>query len=205
MSSLDEKQRNRFALLQKLYDLTGGVSERHSLDIRAVGHEIGLDPETALNTFQYLNDEGLAKWMAIGGFGMIAHFGVKEVEEARREWPTPHFPANIITITGSPGAQVVTGSANNVTNMVATGTSSAIGQLRHLLEAVESPLRTEAQALLTECAKGEPNRFLVAQLTDDLAQQGSAWKHALQEFAVNLAACGGGLLVEWIKFGLGIM
>ena len=205
MTSLAQKQKNRFALLQRLYELTDGVPDRHSFDIREIGHELGMTSEAAINTFSYLNEEGLAKWMGSGGIGTIAHYGVKEIEDAQRERPTAHFPANIVMITGSPGAQVVQGSGNTVTSTTTVTMGDAVGQLRERLEAVETPLPSEAEELLEEAGKDEPNRFLLAQKADSLASKGGGWKTTLQEFAVQLAAGGGaGLLVEAIKFGLGM-
>ena len=110
--SLDEKRKNRFLLLRKLYEMTDGVPEQHVIDIREVGEELGMDGNVALETFEYLKGEGLTKWMAIGGFGTITHWGVKEVEDALGERPTAHFPANIVILSNSPGANVVSGSGH---------------------------------------------------------------------------------------------
>jgi hypothetical protein len=111
-TSLEEKRRNRFLLLQKLYDKTNGVAERHLIDIREVGKELGMEPDVALDTFEYLKGEGLTKWMALGGEGTITHWGLKEVEDARDHKPTAHFPANILILANSPGANVVSGSGH---------------------------------------------------------------------------------------------
>ncbi|MCK4826005.1 hypothetical protein KA005_60210 [bacterium] len=109
---LDKKRKNRFLLLHKLYEKTGGVADRHLVDIREVGKEIGIGPDTALDTFEYLKGEGLTKWMALGGLGTITHWGIKEVEDALDQKPTAHFPANIVILANSPGANVVSGSGH---------------------------------------------------------------------------------------------
>jgi len=114
-TSLEEKRKNRFLLLHKLYEITNGVAERHLIDIRQLGKEIGMEPTVALETFQYLKEEGLTKWMSMGGNGTITHWGVKEVEDALDHKPTAHFPANIVILTNSPGARVVSGSDHQVT------------------------------------------------------------------------------------------
>jgi len=111
--TLLQKQKNRFILLQKLYELTDGLAERHTIDIREIGIELGMTSDLALNTFEYLKGEGLVKWMALGGYGTITHWGIKEVEDALVQRPTAHFPANIIILTNSPGATVNAGSNNN--------------------------------------------------------------------------------------------
>jgi len=115
MSTLDEKRKSRFLLLHKLYELTNGVAERHLIDIREVGEEIGIGADVALEAFEYLKSEGLTKWMALGGVGTITHWGIKEVEDALDRKPTSHFPANIVILTNSPGASVVSGSPNQST------------------------------------------------------------------------------------------
>jgi len=109
---LDEKRKNRFILLNHLYEETGGVADRHLIDIRKIGKEIGLGPDIALDTFEYLKGEGLTKWMALGGLGTITHWGIKEVEDALDQKPTAHFPANIVILANSPGANVVSGSGH---------------------------------------------------------------------------------------------
>jgi hypothetical protein len=116
-TSLEEKRKNRFLLLYKLYEKTDGVAEQHLIDIREVGKELGMEADVALNAFGYLKDEGLTKWMALGGLGTITHWGIKEVEDAKDHKPTAHFPANIMIILNSPGANVVSGSANNINNI----------------------------------------------------------------------------------------
>lgn len=116
-TSLEEKRKNRFLLLRKLYEMTNGVAERHLIDIRNVGKELGMDDKLALETFEYLKGEGLTKWMALGGLGTITHWGVKEVEDAIDQKPTAHFPANIIILTNSPGANVVSGTGYQVSTV----------------------------------------------------------------------------------------
>lgn len=115
MSTLDEKRKSRFLLLHKLYELTNGVAERHLIDIRELGKEIGIGTDVALEAFEYLKGEGLTKWMALGGVGTITHWGIKEVEDALDHKPTSHFPANIVILTNSPGASVISGSPNQST------------------------------------------------------------------------------------------
>ena len=198
---LEEKKRKRFLLLRKLYDLTDGVPDSHLIDIRQLGPEIGLNAEDALNTFEYLKGEGLAKWMALGGVGTITHWGVKEVEEALEGRETGHFPSNIVIITGSPGANVVAGSGNTVSQHNVTIHGSASEKLAETLRQVAATLPSEAEELLEAASKAEPNQLEVANIANSLASKGSAWKVALSSFVTSV---GSGLLVEAIKFGLGL-
>lgn len=109
-NELKTKQKNRFMLLHKLYDVTGGVAERKIIDIAALGVELGMSKDLAFDTFEYLKGEGLVKWMTLGGGGAITHWGLKEVEDALDEKPTAHFPANIVVLTNSPNSSIVTGN-----------------------------------------------------------------------------------------------
>ena len=205
MTSLERKQKNRFALLQKLYELSDGARARDYIDVLQLGQSLGMEEDECVNTFEYLRAEGLVRWSSQPSGGSITHEGAKEIEDAQREKPTAHFPANIVMITGSPGAQVVQGSGNTVTSTTTVTMSDAVRQLRERLEAVETPLPSEAEELLTEAEKEDQDRFVLAQKTDALAQKGDGWRTTLGEFAVQLAAGGGaGLLVEAIKFGLGM-
>lgn len=111
-TSLEEKRKNRFLLLQKLYETSNGVAEKQIIDIRKAGEEIGMGADVALDTFEYLKGEGLTKWMTLGGGGSITHWGIKEVEDALDRKPTAHFPANIVILTNSPGANVISGSGH---------------------------------------------------------------------------------------------
>ncbi len=111
-TSLEEKRKNRFLLLHQLYEMSKGVAEKHIIDIRKAGEKIGMGADVALDTFEYLKGEGLTKWMTLGGGGSITHWGIKEVEDALDQKPTAHFPANIVILSNSPGANVVSGSGN---------------------------------------------------------------------------------------------
>ena len=113
---LEEKRKNRFVLLRELYDITDGLANSHSINIRQVGKEVGMDENLALDTFEYLKDEGLAQWMALGGYGTITHWGVKEVEDALDHKPTAHFPGNIVLLVNSPGANVSSGEGHSTSN-----------------------------------------------------------------------------------------
>ena len=93
---LDEKRRLQFLLLSRLYEIADGGA----LDIREVGRSTGMTDDEALDAFDYLKDEGLTRWMAIGGIGTITEAGINEIEEAYDERSTAHFPANIGSLVG---------------------------------------------------------------------------------------------------------
>jgi hypothetical protein len=99
---LEERQKNRWLMLQKVYEITGGRADRYSVNIYAIGEQLGWDREKTEATYDYLRGEGLLKMMNFGGNMVLTHQGVREVEEAETnpEKPTLHFPAYITNIYG---------------------------------------------------------------------------------------------------------
>ncbi len=120
IDKVKELQRKRFEFLKRLYELSKGDMYFEG-DMFIVGQELGLDKPTTFTVTDYLSDEGLLKYTALGGLIGITHAGIKEVEKATAhpDKETEHFlPINVIQIgtmtnsqiqQGSPGAtQVVT-------------------------------------------------------------------------------------------------
>jgi hypothetical protein len=100
---IEERQKNRWLMLQKVYKISEGVSETYLINMyEEVGEQLGWKREKTEATFDYLEGEGLLKIMTSGGGIMLTHQGVKEVEEASKnpEKPTLHFPANVMYIYG---------------------------------------------------------------------------------------------------------
>ncbi|MBX7134975.1 MAG: hypothetical protein K1X67_20090 [Fimbriimonadaceae bacterium] len=175
---LQEKKANRFRLLRKLYEMTDGVPERHSINIREVGKSIGIDPEVALDTFEYLKGEGLTVWMSLGGFGTITHWGVREIEEALEGRQTGHFPANIVVITGSSGVNVVSGSGNTVTQ--SQEGSSGLSVLRAEFESIGGTDDPVVKALFALLESPQQNPFDVARHLSKIVSKGNEWRSAVQ-------------------------
>ncbi len=103
---IDIKTRLRFLLLHKIYEITGGVAERHALDIKQIGDDMGVGPYVALETFDFLRAEGLGKWVAAGYKGTITALGLEEIQDALNQKRSVHFPANIIALANSPDVPV---------------------------------------------------------------------------------------------------
>jgi hypothetical protein len=106
---LEERQKNRWLMLQKIYEIAEGVSETHLINMyEEVGEQLGWERKKTEATFDYLEGEGLLKIMTSGGGIMLTHQGVKEVEEAATnpEKPTLHFPAYITNTTNIYGDSV---------------------------------------------------------------------------------------------------
>jgi len=77
--------KDRIAFLKELYEKSGG-NEYKWFDFRALGKDIGLDEDTAFNVANYLSNEGLLKWQALGGILGITHLGIKLSEERKSRW-----------------------------------------------------------------------------------------------------------------------
>jgi hypothetical protein len=95
---LQERQKNRWLMLQKVYEIAEGLCETHIINMYEVGSQLGWTREMTESAFDYLQGEGLLKIMSFGGGITLTHQGVKEVEEAAAnpEKPTLHFPPHII-------------------------------------------------------------------------------------------------------------
>ena len=175
---LDEKRKNRFVLLRKLYDMTGGLADRHLIDIRQAGRESGMGENVALDTFEYLKGEGLTQWMALGGIGTITHWGVKEVEDALDHKQTAHFPANIVLLVNSPGASVISGEGHQVTHSSSVFDQrgqnvnyqyNAAGNINVGTMQSEADLISQLDLLKQELAKAR-ERSVITELTESKAK-----------------------------------
>jgi hypothetical protein len=104
--SLEQKKKNRFLVLNKMYELSDGSSNICFLP-EELGEILGFSEEQTENILDYLQKERLVEhWGKLGPY-VISHFGIKEVEEAKEnpEQSTEFFPPiNVIqnygTITG---------------------------------------------------------------------------------------------------------
>lgn len=98
--SLEDKKKDRFLFLQKLYDTTDGNSA-YRIDMWELGAELGFDRGKIHNIVDYLTDEGLIEPKALGGVIAITHEGIIEIEDSQSnpDSPTRHFlPINVIHI-----------------------------------------------------------------------------------------------------------
>jgi hypothetical protein len=106
MASVQEKQATRLRVLLALYEVTDG--NRHArVNYRAIANDLGLEHDVASSAVQYLVDEGLAKWAAMGGMIAIFHLGVREAEAVLGGRTTHHFGAPIINIINVSGGSTV--------------------------------------------------------------------------------------------------
>lgn len=199
---LQKRIEDRFQILKKLFDITEGRASMHSLDIREVGKELGMDENRTFSAFEYLIGENLAVWMALGGFGTITHRGVKEVEQALRGKETPHFPAGIVVVSGT-NVQVIQGQGNTTNMQITQQDNGATAKLEELLKKIESPLPAGANKLVELSSAAETQRFEIAEITSKLADSDPKWITPLVDFAkTTLSELGAKFLAEAILFGL---
>lgn len=90
---LEERQKNRWLLLRKIYEVTNEISEASSVNVYKVGERLGWEREKTEATFEYLQGEGLIRGVTVGGGIKLTHQGIREVEEAKEypNKPTLHF------------------------------------------------------------------------------------------------------------------
>jgi hypothetical protein len=98
--SLEDKKKERFLFLQKVYDLTDGGSSS-IVDMWELGKELGFDRIKTKNVVHYLTEEYLIEPKLLGGGIAITHSGVIEIEDlySNPDSSTRHFsPMNLIHI-----------------------------------------------------------------------------------------------------------
>lgn len=115
MASIEERQANRLRMLLEVYNMTDGDKFKR-VNYRQIAAQLGLDDPEAVNAAQYLVDEGLLQWAALGGTIAIEHRGVKEAEAVLLGHSTPHFGTgvvNIISISDSTVGDIQQGTADS--------------------------------------------------------------------------------------------
>lgn len=100
MSTIDEKRKLRFQFLNLVYEKTEG-SKYQTVNIFEIGKELGWDENATDLIVQYLEGESLVKH-EMGGYIIITHKGVKEIEEAltNPKTSTTYFPPIINIMSG---------------------------------------------------------------------------------------------------------
>jgi hypothetical protein len=88
---LEERQKNRWLLLYKVYEITKEIPKNSNVNIYSVGEQLGWNRKEIEAAFEYLQGEGLLKGMTVGGGIKLTYQGIKEVEEYPNK-PTLHFP-----------------------------------------------------------------------------------------------------------------
>jgi hypothetical protein len=132
----------RLAFLRSVYDATGG-SRMGRVRMQEVATELALPQGDAANIAQYLVDEHLLEWAAMGGLMELTHWGIKEIEESisAPDEATQHFPPmviaqNYLQVGSMVGSSVQQGSEGLVqsSGLDTVGLEALAGEIRRLLE-----------------------------------------------------------------------
>jgi|BioPla2DNA2_1021312.scaffolds.fasta_scaffold116608_1 hypothetical protein len=113
--SIQSKKEARFLFLEKLYQQTNG-SRHPSVDMWQLGKSLGLDKIMISNVTDYLEEENLIEFTALGGEISITHQGIIEVEKAlsNPSEPTTYFPpVSIININSMSHSQIQQGTSSS--------------------------------------------------------------------------------------------
>lgn len=155
MANLQEKQRRRYLVLSKLYELTDGEPVRLA-EADSVREATGLDEVTFHEAVQYLRGEGLLKTSNL--VLELTHAGVVEYERSleRPDSPTEHFPVQVIQQFNAPVGAVQTGThaTANVVPQVGAGAGEVLELLGQLRRDIEATLSAEERAEALELVEG---------------------------------------------------
>lgn len=159
---LEKRRAHRFQYLRAVYDASDGVAGKF-LRYTDVGEELGFDEKHAEELADYLAEEQLIKWAAMGVIE-LTHYGLKEVEQALSapDQPTEHFPSLVIAqnyIGSVTNSQVQQGTTASEINVVALG--ALVAGLRQALTELDLPAEqhdeVEADLATVETQLASPN------------------------------------------------
>ena len=161
--SIIEKQKKRYLLLRRIYELTNGVETK----IIQLEPPEGLSEDELLSTIDYLSAEGLIVQLADNApLVQISHRGVVEIEESivAPNKATAHFLPQVINVYGNVGS-VLTGDQNTVNvsqNISDSEILELVRQLRRHLGNESSDSLQEGNDVLdgleTELNSASPNQ-----------------------------------------------
>lgn len=135
---IQEKKKQRFQFLEKLYESTNGSSSGIVM-MYELGQELNFDRNTTSNVVEYLTGELLIEPRTLGGGISITHNGILEIEAALENpnRPTQHFPAiNIINIENMNGSSIQQGTVNST--QIMEFKSEKIPTLKELIQHLEN-------------------------------------------------------------------
>ena len=120
MSTVDEKNKQRLKFLRALYETTDG-DVNSSINGFDCGTKLDFDRPTTSLVIRYLSADGLVNAGADLLSVSITHDGVREVEAAMKQPPSPtkHFPLplpvtmNVLNVTNMHGSMVQQGTTSS--------------------------------------------------------------------------------------------
>ena len=151
--TMESKQRNRYLLLRKLYDQSGG-SERVNINFFDLAKKEGLSEDDALDVYDYLWREELIGDGRVGGGVAISHKGIVEIEQSisNPQRPTEHFPPTIVQHFNAPiFGGIQTGGQHNIQNntiSIDPSFDDAMAKLTALLRGAALPDLHKEEAII---------------------------------------------------------
>lgn len=192
MNEIEEMKKKRFQFLYRLYKLTGGDVFKQ-FDMYQTGKELGFDKDLTDKIVQYLKEEGLIKFLAMGGIIGITHQGIREVEEAlsKSDTPTEHFPlANIISIGQMINSQIQQASTESI--QIASFNGDKGKKLMEFIQLLEeskdkldlepqqkSDLQSEVQTIKAQMSSSKPKDKVITECLNSI-------KRILEGAAANI-------------------
>jgi hypothetical protein len=159
---IEERQKNRWLMLRKVYEKTGGRAEMFNVNMYEVGKELGWERDKTEATYDYLQGEGLLTVRNVGSNIVLTHKGVKEVEQAESnpEKPTLHFPPHIVNnIYGDNiGGDKVMGDKIGTQNNNHTNLSQASQEIKDLLNQLSATYPDDSSRVLAAKAIDDVDR-----------------------------------------------
>ncbi|CAA7602207.1 Hypothetical protein DEACI_2880 [Acididesulfobacillus acetoxydans] len=115
MDNLTKLKSDRFHFLRALFEATGG-RQLSPVNMWTLGKQLGFPGDYTEGIVEYLVEESLVQYFALGGEIVITHNGVVQVEQAisKPDQPTKYFPPiNIINVQNMVGSQIQQGNDNS--------------------------------------------------------------------------------------------
>ncbi|MCA1634479.1 MAG: hypothetical protein LC802_12485 [Acidobacteria bacterium] len=155
MTNLQEKQRQRYLVLSKLYELTDGEPVRR-IEADELREATGLTEVTFHDAVQYLRGEGLLKTSNL--VLELTHEGLVEYERSleKPDVPTEHFPVQVIQQFNAPVGAVQTGThaTANVVQNIGSSAGMVLELLAQLRRDIETTLPPAEQVEALELVEG---------------------------------------------------
>jgi len=134
-----QRQRERFKVLKKIYDESGG-NPGPFVEWRGMGKEFGLDDQKLLDIIRYLKEEGLVDPVT-SNHVIITNLGVNEVESilTKPDKPTEHFAPNIIFVGEMKNSAIQQGTINSKQSVTIIQ-QSELPQINEVVKKIENAL-----------------------------------------------------------------
>jgi hypothetical protein len=190
LARVQEKQKKRYQLLRRVYDLADG--QVTPIRFFSIAEQEGFNKQDAEDAYHYLIGEGLIESFSATGSVLLTHLGIIEVEHSimNPNRATEHFATSIIQHFNAPvgavqNAAYSTANVNQTIGVSSHEVFDLIQQLRHHVEALPTGQRQEAEefveGLVVEANSVAPNKTTVKALI-------SALGSTLQDIATDVLA-----------------